>query len=233
MRVLSIISLLLVCLSGCTTVSTNPRPDNYYSAMMSDPAAETGSLFSGDSAVLSDADIAKILDYRYEAPELGRVAIMTVGGDRWSQWSEEMAVATERMRSEVIDKLEGSPRVYDASFLPSVLVPEKQTVPHLREAAARYQADLLLIYRSYCRSFEKYRLFSADRSKAYCGVEAVLLDARTGLVPYTSLSTRAFTALETKEDTNFRETVMKAQLNAVTDALGEVSDGVVGFLASE
>ena len=232
MKALSMIGLVILFLTGCTTVSTNPRPDSYYSGLVSMPEPESGSLFSGDSAVLSDADIANILDYRYESPELSRIALMTVGGDRWSQWSEEMAVATERMRDEVIDKLEASPGVYDASFLPSILVPEKQTVPHLREAAARYQADLLLIYRSYCRSFEKYRLFAADRSKAYCGVEAVLLDARTGLVPYTSLSTRSFTAVKNKEDTNFRETVMTAQLNAVTDALGEVSDGVVGFLGS-
>jgi hypothetical protein len=101
----------------------------------------------------------------------------------------------------------------------------------LREAAARYQADLLMVYRTYCRSFERYRLFAADQSRAFCGVEAVLLDTRTGLVPFTSVVLKSFEAIENDSDLNFDETMLKAQLQATTDALSEVSSEIVTFLA--
>jgi hypothetical protein len=158
---------------------------------------------------------------------------MPFGRESWSEWSEDLSLASDRMRTDVLGQLVSSPRVYDASYLPSILIPEQKTVPHLREAAARYQADLLLVYRSYCRSFEKYRFFAAARSKAYCGVEAVLLDTRTGLVPFTSVALESFEASENDNDMNFRETTLKAQLSATEDALSAVISEIVGFLAKD
>jgi len=216
-------------LAGCTTpVSTMSRPDAYYGLQGSDQGV--ASLFSGDAATLSDEAIQRILAYDYEPPVLSRVALMPFGRETWSTWSEELALASEQMQQEVLDKLRASPRVYDASYLPSILVPENRTVPHLREAAARYQADLLLVYRSFCQSFERYRLFAADESRAYCGVEAVLLDTRTGLVPFTTVSRHAFDAVENKGDKNFRETRLRAQLDATAAALGDVAAEIVRFL---
>ena len=87
------------------------------------------------------------------------------------------------------------------------------------------------MYRSFCRSFERYRVFSADESRAFCGVEAVLLDTRTGLVPFTSVATKTFEARQNDEDVNFRETILKAQLAAITEAMSDVSSEIVAFLA--
>ena len=217
-------------LAGCAVpVSTLPRPDAYFEAVNSGQAVT--SLFSGDATTLSDEAIQRILAHDYEPPVLSRIALMPFGREVWSTWSEELALASEEMHKEVLDRLRASPRVYDASYLPSILVPENRTVPHLREAAARYQADLLVVYRSYCQSFERYRLFAADKSRAYCGVEAVLLDTQTGLVPFTTVSTRSFDAVENRNDTNFRETILRAQLDATAAALSDVSAEIVQFLA--
>ena len=230
-RSLSVL-LTLFAIAGCATpVSTASRPDAYYESAAIDPASE--SLFSGDEAILSDEAIGKILAFDYSPPALSRVALMPFGREVWSEWSEELSVASDQMRTDAINRLLASPSVYDASYLPSILIPEQKTVPHLREAAARYQADLLIVYRTYCRSFERYRFFAPDRSKAYCGVEAVLLDTRTGLVPFTSVVLKSFEAKENETDINFRETMLKAQLRATTDGLAGVSDAIVGFLAKK
>ena len=222
-------SLALFLLAGCTApVSTGLRPDAYYASVS--PESAPASLFSGDEAVLSDEAIAKILEFDYQPPALSRVALMPFGRELWSEWSEELAVASGRMRTDVLGRLVASSRVYDASYLPSILIPDQKTVPHLREAAARYQADLLLVYRSYCRSFERYRIFAADRAKAYCGVEAVLLDTRTGLVPFTSVALESFEATENEGDLNFRETMLRAQLDATADALAAVVGEIVTYL---
>ena len=224
----AIFLLSVSLIPGCATISSDPRPSAYYESVSSNQPGS--SLFSGDAETLSDDAIQKILAYKYEPPALSRVALMPFGREIWSSWSEELAVASESIESQVLDKLRASPSVYDASYLPSILVPETRTVPHLREAAARYQADLLLVYRSYCQSFERYRFFAADKSRAYCGVEAVLLDTRTGLVPFTTVVTRTFDVVENATDTNFRETRLRAQLDATAAAMGDVSTEIVQFL---
>ncbi|WP_082989880.1 hypothetical protein [Woeseia oceani] len=227
-RIITVFFVLLV-MAGCgTPISTGVRPAEYYSADIAEPSV--GSLFSADAAVLSDEAIGRILEFDYSPPKLGRIALIPFGREVWSGWSEELSVASDQMRAEVLERLKSSPRVYDVSYLPSILIPEQKSVPHLREAAARYQADLLLVYRSYCRNFERYRFFAANRSKAYCGVEAVLLDTRTGLVPFTSVVLKTFESQQSGTDVNFRETVLKAQLQATTDALAGVVAEIVGFL---
>ena len=222
---------LVFVLGGCAIpASTMSRPDAYYESSGAGPIG--GSLFSGDAETLSDDAIQRILNYEYEPPPLSRIALMPFGREVWSSWSEELALASESLQTKVLDQLRASPKVYDASYLPSILVPQNRTVPHLREAAARYQADLLLVYRSFCQSFDRYRFFAADKSRAYCGVEAVLLDTRTGLVPFTTVATRSYDVVENRTDTNFRETRLRAQLDATAAAMGDVSTEIVRFLGA-
>src|SRR3970040_174781 len=148
-------------LTGCGTIYTQPRPADYLASTNQATDSDT-SLYSSDADVLSDADIARILEYQYTAPPLSRIALLPFGWSSWAGWSEEMALATDAIDSQVLSVLRTSPRIYDASFLPSILVPDQRSVPYLREAAARYQADLLLVFRSSCRSFERSRLFQGD-----------------------------------------------------------------------
>ena len=222
--------LILLLLSGCAATLTADRPDQYYQGY-SEFKSENNSLFSSDATLLSDAEIERILHYRYKAPPLSRLAILPFGWSTWSGWSEEMAVATEDINGKLIEELRASPKIYDASFLPSILIPEKRTVPYIREAAARYQADLVLVFRSACRSFQKYRFFKADKVRAYCSVEAVLLDVRSGLVPFVAVVTRNYNTEKSKSDLNLRETILRSQLSAIADALEEVATATVGFLA--
>lgn len=95
------------------------------------------------------------------------------------------------------------------------------------------KTDLLLIYRSSFRTYEKYKVFSPDKTKAYCNLEAVLLDTRTGIVPFTILVNRTFTAEQEQSDMSFYETIRKAELLALESALTEVGVEVVRFLSEK
>ncbi|MBD3649642.1 MAG: hypothetical protein HUJ31_19790 [Pseudomonadales bacterium] len=181
--------------------------------------------------MISDEEISRILNVNYQPPKLSRVALLPAGWISLGRWSEELAVATEELEADAITTLRTSPYVYDAAFLPSILIPETRSVPFLREAAARFQADLLLAYKSGCRSFEKYRLFRPDTARAYCSVEAVLLDVRTGLVPFTITVTETYEVSTGAEDMNLRESILKAQLQAMTKAMNDISARTVTFLA--
>lgn len=164
-------------------------------------------------------------------PSQSRVAILKLSSDNyWHYYSNDFTQLTESIATNFVGQLRSSPRVYDASFLPSMLVPEQRAVPYLREAAARYQADLLLAYRSNCHTFEKYKFVNPNETKAYCSVEAVLLDVCSGIVPFTVVSTNEFTAKKEKGDTNFNETIRKAEMTAIAKSLEEAATQINAFM---
>lgn len=233
-------SVILFCaiavLAGCATpepVSTIDRSDVYYEGLREGQGGETQSLFTSDEAVLSSEDISRILAHRNVLPAQSRIGIIALGRAFWFGYSEELARTGTNIQTGMVNRLRASPRVYDASYLPTLLIPEKRTVGHYREAAARYQADLLLIYQAACRTYDKYRFFSPDEAKSYCNVEAVILDVRTGIVPFSVTTSRDFMVRENKEDMNFRETMARAELRALSDALAEVGDETVSFIARQ
>ena len=225
--------LSVVSLAGCAMepVSTVDRSDVYYESLRAGQAGETQSLFTSDEAILSAEDIERILAHRYSAPPLNRIGVIALGRAFWFGYSEELARSGTEIQTGMVGKLRASPRVYDASYLPTLLIPEKRTVGHYREAAARYQADLLLIYQASCRTYDKFRFFAPNEAKSYCNVEAVILDVRTGIVPFTVTTSRNFMTKVNEEDLTFQETQARAELKALADALAEVGDEVVAFLA--
>lgn len=52
-------------------------------------------------------------------------------------------------------------------------------------------------------------------------------------MPFTTLVSKDFTAIENAEDINFYDTVRKAELKAIESALLEIGEGVVSFLKSK
>ena len=220
--------------SGCAgTAVTEQQPSAYSSGAALALRAEypeQKSLFSSDSALLSDDEIKRILGHRFLLQKQNKIGILTLGRSDWSGWSDELARAGSDVQSKLVAKLKSCPGVFDASYLPALLIPEKGTVGHFREAAARYQVDLLLIYQPSCRTYEKYRFLSPDKVKSYCTVEAVLLDTRSGIVPFTATASRDFIAEKSDTDLNLIETMRRVELNALREALGEIGDKVVDFL---
>ncbi|MBN1553499.1 MAG: hypothetical protein JXA11_02045 [Phycisphaerae bacterium] len=221
---------------GCTsesagTMSTQSRPSSYWQQKSGGYTDDGGSLFAGDGKILSDKEIERILAFEFQPRKLNRIAIMPFGQNRCYGWSDELDKTALAVQNVLIGKLKALDSVYDASYLPSLLVPPKKTVGHLREAAARYQADLLLIYKTSFNTYEKYQLFKPDQSKAYCTVEAVLLDTRTGIVPFTVLTTQTYTAEKQSDDMSFYETIRKAELKALQSALSEIGDRVTQFMS--
>jgi len=222
---------LTVCFSilqACATVGSTDRPKSYYQDNPGD--GETG-LISSSAAGEDDKRIEELLHYQVKLPEENRIAILKLSKDNyWRFYSNDFNELNDSLVTQFVMQLKQSKRVYDASFLPAMLVSEKRTVPVLREAAARFQADLLLAYRSTCNSYQKFRFISPNETKSYCSVEAVLLDIRSGIVAKSIVSTEDFSAVKKNTDTDFSETVKKAELEAVAKALGNVAKEVVNYL---
>ena len=116
--------------------------------------------------------------------------------------------------------------------MPTLLIPEKRTVPYLREAAARFQADLLLIYSTRVRTFQRDRLMGADEVRAEAIIELILLDVRTGIVVHSAQTSEGISAKKTPGDLNFSQTVSKTETEAMGKALLKLAADVVAFIGS-
>jgi hypothetical protein len=237
--------MMAILVSGCGA----PIAQEYagMTSMRAEPAAYeehptlTTSLFKSDQAVMSDEAIARILSSKVVLAQDARIALMKFPGAEhaalryygYYYWRSEDYLKTQQEYIDTISrKLAASDRVAEVILLPSLLTPTEATIPVLREAAVRLQADLLLVFRLTSDIYHQPKLFARDQVKAYCTCEAVLLDVRTGLIPFTTVTTRDRMEKREKQDLDVNETMRRAETAAVLDALNAVSDKLVDFLAN-
>ena len=220
--------VLIFLITSCSSVQSVDRPASYYS-----PEPELVQEVV-DASTFGEYDnrIRALLDYQVKLPEQSRIAILKLNSDSyWRNYSSEFNQLNESIVTDFIQQLRSSSRVFDASFLPAMLLGKDRSMPVLRNAAARFQADLLLAYRSSCESYQRYRFIKANETKSTCTVEAFLLDVRSGIIVKSIVSSEDFYAVKQEGDTNFRETIKKAELEATAKCLNTVAGGVVEFVA--
>ena len=237
------LTLVLACFAACgcaPSVSNVQEPEasieTFEIAFRITPFDPQGapqyrmSILPDDAEALSDQSIAQFLEYEYQPPPLSRIAIVQLGQDSWSTWLGTLFLTSGPLGSWLLERFMDSPRVDDASYLPAIFIPEHKTVSSLREAAARYRADLLLVYQHFCSISTRSGLFRARHSEGICTVEAVLLDVRTGLVPMVSVASESFDSNDTPLVWKFRGTGFMAQVSATIVALNRMSEDVLQFL---
>ncbi|HKV94480.1 MAG TPA: hypothetical protein VJW20_18180 [Candidatus Angelobacter sp.] len=211
--------------------ATAPPPPPPETILDSEANSPQASLFKGDQAVLSDQDIARILGTQVNVGERHHLAILGLNPDYF--WSQDLAEAETKNFDNLVKTLKASPQLTDVRFLPSLLVPEKRTVPYLREAAARVQADLLFVYTTRIQTFRHDRFLKPNEVHAQCVAESVLLDVRTGIVVHTGKATENIALVKTPADANFSETEARAESEARGKALISLGSQVVEHLKNE
>lgn len=227
-RILMVVLLGLQVL-GCSFKRAAPPPPAPYASIVGDDNDRLEeSLFKGDQAVLSNQDIERILGAHLVMSDRHRLVVLRLNSR--VSWSEELADLETQNSERFLQELRTAPQLTQVRFMPTLLVPQKQTVPYLREAAARFQADMLLVYTSRVQAFRQDRLIGSDEVRARCTVDAVLLDVRAGIVVDSAQASEMVSAKKVQGDLNFSETVAKAEANSTGKALIKMADMVVGYL---
>ena len=220
-------------LAGCSGFAA-PETGNAYTARSaalaeSPAAAAPESLFRADQAVMTNDEIGRIFAQRIVPPAQGRLAILRLGPS--SRYLVPELAAMERANlDDVLAQFRASRRLSHAMVMPTMLTPHQMTIPLMREAAARLQADTLMIYRTASQSYQRSRAFSADETRAYCTVEGILLDTRSGIVTYTAVATEQFAGKRLAKDLSFEETMHRAEQEAAGRALSRVAAELVQYL---
>jgi hypothetical protein len=232
---LAFVILAAACVAGCATEAnlvgdTRAKSTLYETAAANQPLAE--SLFKEDKAVISDEDMAKILAAKITIPPQAKLAVVRFGQlPYWWGWSEDFTRLNKQIDDDFLERLGSANHIREVSYLPSLVTPKEMTLPYLRQAAARFQADLLLVYRTTSQNYQRYKFFSEDETRAYCTVEAILLDTRSGIIPFSTVVTEDFSAKKQKSDLDFNETIAKASQQAIGKAWLHLADQVKTYLS--
>lgn len=199
----------------------------------------TQSLFNDKSSTISEEHIQKILDGTYTLPKQLRVAVIKLEGQQkryyWNYWSDEAYLKTQQaFLDSFTSKFQQSPRVTKLTAIPEMLLSKTpQSFTTLRESAVRMQADIVVVYSINSDIYTKYRGLSKPDIKAYATTQLIIMDVRTGLVPFSTIVTRDFLAVKKKEELDLAESRNRVQKEAVLLTINEIGNQVTEFLKKD
>lgn len=193
----------------------------------------TQSLFNDKSATISEENIQKILEGNYQLPHQLRVAIVKLDNtsQRRSYWGDEQYLKTQQSYLDLFqEKFKQSSRVKNVSIIPDLLISKSPSFTNIREAAVRIQADVVVIYTINSDLYSKYKFFSKPDIKAFATTQLIMLDVRTGLIPFSSIVTKDVLSQKTKEELDNTEASNRIQNEAVLLTINDIGQKITDFL---
>ena len=196
----------------------------------------TQSLFNDKNATISEENIQMILNGHYELPEVLRVALVKLESKQrqryyYYYWTSEDYLKTQQSYLELFtEKFRNSQRVTTISVIPDLLISGNPTFINIRESAVRTQADVVAIFSITSDIYSKSKMFSPDLIKAFATIEFILLDVRTGLIPFSTIVTKDYQSKKQKEDFDDMEARNRVKNEAVLLTINEIGEQLTVFL---
>ncbi len=210
---------------------------SYRRAMQSDLREPiTESLFTDKDRTLSEENIQKLLDGKLVLPDTLRIALFRYGMNNryYSKFMSYADESTVKSQQSFIDTLvaglKDNKRVKNVHPIPSLMLSSSPTITQLRETSVRLLSDLLIVYSSTSDIYYKYKVFKKDEAKAFATTEVLIMDIRTGLIPFSTTITKDFLT-KTLPDETIEEARKRAEKEAVILTLVETGSRIDAFLA--
>jgi len=233
----SILFATVFMLASCAPTAYRSSGDFYRAAgYYTEPEPITQSLFNDKNATISEENIQKILEGSYKLPEILRVALVKIEGKQfqrrnyWDWTSEEYLKSQQSYLELFTEKFKSSERVVSISTIPDLLISSNPTFVNIRESAVRTQADIVAIFSITSEIYSKPKVFSPDIIKAFATIEFILLDVRTGLIPFSTIVTRDYQSTKQKEDIDVSEGRNRVKNEAVLLSINEIGEQLTRFL---
>ncbi len=115
------------------------------------------------------------------------------------------------------------------SKIPHLLTSNNPTFTNIREAAVRTQSDIVVIYAIDSDLYSKYKLFSKSVVKAFATTQLIILDVRTGLIPFSVIATKEYQSQRKENELNDNEAANQIKKEAVLLTIEEISQKINNF----
>ena len=232
MKFPALIIPLVILISSCETTK---QIDSLNQNAFSRDTFITQSLFNDKLSTITEQGIQQILDGTYRLPQQLRVAIVRIDNDpqrRAYYWNDEAYLKTQQSYLDLFtEKLKQSSRVTKVSTIPDLLISKTPSFTNIREASVRLQADIVLVYSITSDLYSKYKLFTRPDIKAFATTQLIILDVRTGLIPFSAIVTKDIVSQRKKEELDNSETRNRIQNEAVLLTINELVQKISEFLA--
>jgi hypothetical protein len=197
----------------------------------------TQSLFNDKTSTISEENIQKILNGTFKLPQQLRVAIVRLEPKpqlKRYYWSDEQYLKTQQSYLDLfVYKFKQSSQVTKISIIPDLLASKTPSFTNIREAAVRMQADAVVIYAITSDIYSKYKVFSKADIKAFATTQLIILDVRTGLIPFSAIVTRDFLSQKNKEELDNAEAASRIQNEAVLLTINDIGQKITEFLKAK
>ena len=197
----------------------------------------TKSLFDDKTSTISEENIQKILDGNYSLPNNLRVSLVKLESSQSRRnyyWNDEEYLKSQQQYLDLFTaKFKQSPRVQKVTKIPDLLISTHPTFTNIREAAVRTQSDIVVIYSIDSDLYSKYKLFSKSDIKAFATTQLIILDVRTGLIPFSTMVTKEYQSKRQKNELNNSEATNRIKNEAVLLTIQEIGDRIIQFLKKE
>jgi hypothetical protein len=224
-------------LLSCTTPRYTASPIQHENKFSDDGETITQSLFSDKNSTISEENIQKILDGNFKLPQQLRVAIVKVENTSsnrsyyWNYRNDELYLKTQQSYLDFFsDQLKQSQRVISVSVIPDILLTKPQTFTNIREAAVRLQADIVIVYSITTDIYSKYKLFTKPDIKAFATTQLIMLDVRTGLIPFSTIVTKDQLSKKQENELDNNEATSRIQKEAVQMTIEEIGKRLLDYI---
>lgn len=229
-------SILLLCIlfSSCHTSSKLAYASTESFAEPGQDTLITQSLFSDQSSTISEEGIQKVLSGNYQLPEKLRVAIVRIDQQSRSYyWNDEDFLKTQQSYLDLFEeKFKQSSRVASVAAIPNLLISKTPNFTSIREAAVRMQADVVVVYSITSDLYSRYKFFNKPDIKAFATTQLIMLDVRTGLVPFSTIVTKDVLSQKKKEELDNQEARNRIQNEAALSTIEEIGKKITAFLSN-
>jgi predicted small lipoprotein YifL len=230
MKTFVLILNLSLLLAACGTNRPNALPSAITGTFPSEERI-IQSLFTDRDASISEENIQKILNGTYELPQQLRVAVIKFNGRRSYAWNDENYLKNQQSYIDTImTGVKQSGRVTKIAVIPDLVLPQTVNYTTIREAGVRLQADAILIFSTTGDVYRNARLFSKTDIKAFATTQLLVMDVRTGLIPFSTIVTKDVLSQKTEPELDLAETQQRIQNQAVLRTLAEIVGQLNGFL---
>ncbi|MEC3908334.1 hypothetical protein VOI54_14990 [Tamlana sp. 2201CG12-4] len=230
--------IILIVLSSCASGQIGQSTQGISAHGYYEPEKPiTQSLFNDKTSTISEENIQKILDGSYSLPKNLRVSLVKLESThnrRIYYWNDEEYLKSQQEYLDLFTtKFKQSERVQKISKIPDLLISTNPTFTSIREAAVRTQSDIVVIYSINSDLYSKYKLFAKSDIKAFATTQLIILDVRTGLIPFSIIVTKEYQSKRQENELNDNEAANRIKNEAVLITIQEIGERINKFLKNE